>query len=195
MNTPKVGLAVIHGRFQPLHIGHMEYLLAGKALCDVLIIGITNPDPWQMGNEETDVNRGALDSNPCTFYERFMMVEASMVEAGIPREAFRIVPFPHSYPERLRYYSPADALYFLSIYDSWGETKLERFRDLGLPVHVLWRREEKVTSGSHIRKLIQTSGNWEQWVSKATARVIREFGIDERIRNSQAASLSVPKSV
>ena len=195
MSTPKVGLAVIHGRFQPLHIGHIEYLLAGKALCDVLIIGITNPDPWQMGNEETDVNRGSIDANPFTFYERYLMVEGSMVEAGVPREAFRIVPFPHSYPERLRYYSPADALYFLSIYDSWGETKLERFRNLGLPVHVLWRREEKVTSGSRIRKLIQTSGDWEKWVPPATARVIRELGIDERIRNAQRAPVLVPKSV
>jgi nicotinamide-nucleotide adenylyltransferase/phosphinothricin biosynthesis protein PhpF len=161
----------------------------------VLIIGITNPDPWQMGNEETDVNRGSVDANPFTFYERYLMVEGSMVEAGVPREAFRIVPFPHSYPERLRYYSPADALYFLSIYDSWGETKLERFRNLRLPVHVLWRREKKVTSGSRIRKLIQTSGDWEKWVPPATARVIRELGIDERIRNSQGAPLAIPKSV
>jgi hypothetical protein len=60
---------------------------------------------------------------------------------------------------------------------------------------VLWRREEKVTSGSRIRKLIQTSGDWEKWVSPATAKVIREFGIDERIRKSRADSLVIPKSV
>ena len=37
-------IGVIHGRFQMLHLGHMEYLLAGKARCERLIIGISNPD-------------------------------------------------------------------------------------------------------------------------------------------------------
>ena len=37
-------IGVIHGRFQMLHHGHMEYLLAGKKRCQRLIIGISNPD-------------------------------------------------------------------------------------------------------------------------------------------------------
>lgn len=193
MTTPKASLAVIHGRFQPLHIGHMEYLLAGKELCDVLIVGITNPDPWQMGHEESDPKRGAPEANPCTYYERFLMVEGAMVDAGIPRERFRIVPFPHSYPERLIYYAPPEALYLLSIYDSWGETKMQRFRDLGLPVHVLWRRKEKVTSGGRIRELIRNSAPWETWVPAATAKIIRQFRIDERIRKGSAQNPNQPQ--
>ena len=179
-------VGAIHGRFQPLHIGHMEYLLAGKELCDTLVIGITNPDPWQMKQEETDSTRGTTEANPCTFYERYLMVEGAMVDAGVSREKFRIVPFPHSYPERLKYYSPADAVYFLSIYDSWGEAKLQRFRDLGLQVHVLWRREEKVTSGGKIRQCLLDSSGWERWVPEATVRIVRQFHIDERIRKAAA---------
>ena len=181
---PSVG--VIHGRFQPLHIGHMEYLLAGKSECDLLVVGITNPDPWLMGNESSDANRGRLQSNPCTFYERLLMVEGALRDAGVSPDAMRIVPFPHSYPERLRYYAPETALYFLSIYDQWGETKLTRFHDLGLRTHVLWRRAEadRVTSGSAIRDRIITGGDWESLVPQATARVIREFGIVERIREA-----------
>ncbi|HKR12811.1 MAG TPA: adenylyltransferase/cytidyltransferase family protein [Pyrinomonadaceae bacterium] len=175
-------MAVIHGRFQPLHLGHMEYLLAGAALCENLVIGITSADPWQVGEENSDVNRGKPESNPCTYYERYLMIEGAMTDAGVARDAIRIVPFPHSYPERLRYYAPTDALYLLSIYDSWGETKLDRFRKLGLRIHELWRRTEKLTSGSRIRELIQTDGDWQRWVPPATARVICEFGIDERIR-------------
>ncbi len=30
-------IGVIHGRFQMLHIGHMEYLLAGKERCNYLL--------------------------------------------------------------------------------------------------------------------------------------------------------------
>jgi cytidyltransferase-like protein len=184
MSNSKESVAVIHGRFQPLHLGHMEYLLAGAELCENLIIGITSPDPWQMGEENSDVNRGKPESNPCTYYERYLMIEGAMTDAGVAREAIRIVPFPHNYPERLRYYAPTDALYLLSIYDSWGETKLERFRKLGLRIHELWRRTEKLTSGTRIRELIRTSGDWQRWVPPATTRVIREFGIDERIRQA-----------
>jgi nicotinamide-nucleotide adenylyltransferase/phosphinothricin biosynthesis protein PhpF len=179
VNAP---LGVIHGRFQPLHIGHLEYLLAGKQACDLLVIGITNPDPWQLGQEESNPERGRLEANPCTYYERHLMVEGALLDSGVGREQFRIVPFPHSYPERLQYYAPREALYLLSIYDDWGETKEKRFQDLGLRTHILWRRTEKVTSGSEIRELIRTSRPWEHLVPAATARVVRERGVDERIR-------------
>lgn len=182
MKTMKEPVAVIHGRFQPLHVGHMEYLLAGKALCEVLLVGITNPDPWQAGQEATDVNRGLPESNPFTFYERYLMVEGALLDAGVPRHEFRIVPFPHSYPERLRFYAPPEALYLLSIYDDWGEAKLARFRKLGLRTHELWRRTEKVTSGSRVRELIRTGGDWERWVPPAVARVIRDTAARDRRR-------------
>ena len=177
-------VAVIHGRFQPLHVGHMEYLLAGKELCDVLLIGITNPDPWQMAPETSDHTRNQPQANPCTYYERYLMVEVAMAESGVPRTAFRIVPFPHSFPERLGHYAPRSALYLLSIYDSWGDCKLSRFEDLGLRTHVLWRRTSKVTSGARIRTLISAGEPWESLVPPATARVIHESGIDQRIRSS-----------
>ena len=58
------------------------------------------------------------------------------------------MPFPHGLPERLFHYAPRDALYLLTIYDDWGEAKLRRFERLGLRTHVLWRRQEKLTSGA-----------------------------------------------
>ena len=49
---------VIHGRFQCLHLKHMEYLMAAKNQCKRLIIGISNPDagfirqkPFQTGEQ------------------------------------------------------------------------------------------------------------------------------------------------
>jgi len=176
--------AVIHGRFQPLHIGHMEYLLAGKEFCDVLVIGITNPDPWQIVPEAAEPHRSEELANPCTYYERHLMIEGAMHDAGVPRREFRIVPFPHGFPERLRCYAPSDALYLLSIYDEWGETKLRRFEDLGLRTHVLWRRTWKVTSGSAIRRRIVHDEPWGDLVPPATTRVICTHRIEERIRGS-----------
>ncbi len=34
---------VVHGRFQPFHLDHLKYALAGLTHCDYLFVGITNP--------------------------------------------------------------------------------------------------------------------------------------------------------
>lgn len=163
---------VAHGRFQPLHPGHLEYLLAAKARCRLLVVGITNPDPSQTAFEETDPGRGLASSNPFTYYERYVMVEQSLLAAGVPYDEFRIVPFPHSFPERLRHYAPADATYFLTVYDEWGDAKTERLRALGLRTEVLWRRTEKVTTGTEIRSLLRAGRPWEHLVEPAVAAVV-----------------------
>jgi cytidyltransferase-like protein len=175
-------IGVAHGRFQPLHVGHLEYLLASKEFCDLLVVGITNPDPRFTVEEPSNPARSRADANPCSFYERYLMVEGALAEAGIPPEALRIVPFPHGQPDLLRFYAPNEALYLLTIYDEWGQVKLDRFASIGLATQVLWRREEKVTSGTEIRRLIAAGdGSWERLVPPAVAEVIRERGIDRRL--------------
>ncbi|MEU8231224.1 adenylyltransferase/cytidyltransferase family protein [Actinoplanes sp. NPDC048967] len=177
-------VAVIHGRFQPLHLGHLEYLLAGADRADVLVVGITNPDPTQIAVEESDPARSTDEANPWTYYERYLMTEAALTEAGIARERLRIVPFPHSFPQRLRYYAPRDAVYLLTVYDEWGDTKLERFRSLGLMTELMWRRTDKPISGSRVRQAIASSLPWEELVAPGVARVIKECGSDVRIREA-----------
>lgn len=177
-----VRVGVIHGRFQPLHLGHLEYLLAGAARCDTLVVGITNPDPALTADEPTDPERGSSEANPCTFYERYLMVEGALREAGVER--MRIVPFPHSFPERLRFYAPAYATYFITIYDEWGDTKLRRFASLGLTTEVMWRRIDKPISGSRVRREIAVDGPWRELVPPAVAEVVTEHRIDERIKDS-----------
>ncbi|WNM63139.1 adenylyltransferase/cytidyltransferase family protein [Candidatus Nitrospira neomarina] len=175
-------IAVIHGRFQPLHMGHLEYLLAGKQMADVLIVGITSPDPWLLGEEQAAPERGDPLANPCTYWERLLMVSSSLIESGVSRDEFYIVPFPHSYPERLKYYAPSDALYLLTIYDEWGEVKRQRLESLGLRTSVLWRRKKKVTSGTELRRLIVEGGDWKSKIPSAALKVILEHAIDDRIR-------------
>jgi hypothetical protein len=64
------------------------------------------PRRWQTIFEPTDPARGTRLANPCTYYERHVMVEEALVESGVPRADFRLVPFPHSFPERLQHYVP-----------------------------------------------------------------------------------------
>jgi cytidyltransferase-like protein len=182
MEKAKTG--VIHGRFQGLHFGHMEYLLAGKQRCDFLYIGVTNPDPKLSERNENDLKRTELAANPFTYYERAAMIICAMLGNGIKREEFEVVPFPINYPELIKFYTPLDALYFVTIYDEWGKYKLRELEALGCDTVVMWVRtmEERFSTGKEVRNLILNDGNWEELVPASVARYIKENKLDLRIK-------------
>ena len=66
MQIEKVKIGVIHGRFQGLHLGHIEYLLEGKKRCKFLYIGVTNPDPNLTKENINDTKRSMPEENPFT---------------------------------------------------------------------------------------------------------------------------------
>lgn len=176
-------IGVIHGRFQPFHIDHLKYVLAGIEKADFMYIGLTNPDPSHTLEDATDLKRSQLRANPCTFYERLLMVAQSLFDVGIDKERFCVVPFPINIPSLWHYYVPREATYFLTIYDEWGEKKLTSFQNAGLKTHVLWRRDasEKGFTGYEIRQSIFEGRPWEHFVPTATVRVMRQFDIAARI--------------
>jgi nicotinamide-nucleotide adenylyltransferase len=176
---------VIHGRFQVFHNDHLKYLLAGKKLCNTLIVGISNPEPSLTKPETTCQHRHKPSSNPCSYFERYLMIEEALIENGMQNHEFKIVPFPINLPDRIKYYTPHDACYFLTINDQWGEEKLYKLKNLGLETHVLWKKlgNEKGLSASQIRDAISDGNEWEYMVPKSTARIIKEYDIDARIIN------------
>ena len=177
-------IGIVHGRFQMLHNGHMEYLLAGKAKCKYLLIGITNPDTFTTKYCEANPHRSTCISNPLTYYERFEMIIGSMLEAGVSRSEFDVVPFPINYPERLSNYIPQNAKHYMTIYDQWSLEKLSILRELGGDVEILWERtnDQKITSGSEIREHIQNDQSWEHLVPSYVYRYIIGNGLEERIK-------------
>ncbi len=181
-----VEVGVIHGRFQPLHIGHMEYLLAGKERSKFLIVGITNPDPTLTEQNPTNPLRSLPASNPFTYYERLTMIRASLLEIGIDRNEFEIVPFPINYPEILQYYVPMNSRFYLTIYDDWGRTKLKILRSQGLDVEVMWERNDsdRLTSATEVRRLILKGDKWHHLVPPAVVEVIRKIDLAERFNQS-----------
>lgn len=177
-------IGVIHGRFQMLHIGHMEYLLAGKERCNYLLIGIANPDISLTKHSDANPHRSTSLANPLTYYERFQMISQAMLEANIRRSEFDIVPFPINYPELLFNYVPLNAKYYMTIYDDWSREKQSSLEKLGCDIEIMWTRinAEKVTSGTEVRNLIICNKPWKHLVPTSVFKYITEHGIDERIR-------------
>lgn len=180
----------VQGRFQGLHMGHMEFLLEAKKRCDFLVVGITNYDIHsRFLSQEAGLGRFRPQSNPFTFYERMMMIRLSLQEAGVPLEEFTIVPFPIEQPEKISQFVPEGVTFFQTVYDQWGQDKLETLRRLGYETEVMWvrREEDRFTSGTQVREHMAAGEPWEELVPPAAARFIRENGLDLRLRQEDGA--------
>lgn len=175
-------IGTVCGRFQIFHKAHLAYVLAAKAQCDQLIVGITSPDPSVSPAEAADANRGTAAANPCTYYERMKMVEAALLEAGLTRDAFDIVPFPIGKPELMHAYIPAGTRIYVTFLDEWGSCKTDRLCRFGYDVQVLWKDRPKGVSSTMIRQCIAAGKPWEQYVPAATYRYILTHGLEQRIR-------------
>ncbi|QUO32037.1 nicotinate-nucleotide adenylyltransferase [Faecalicatena sp. Marseille-Q4148] len=179
-----VDVGVIHGRFQILHLKHMEYLLAAKMRCKKLYVGISNPDDSYIKESENDKKRSKKTANPLTYYERMEMIQAALLDFGVKREEFDIIPFPINRPEYILQYAPKDATFFMSICDKWGEEKKKILEDLGVKVEVLWNRpeEEKGTTATEVRSKIVCNLPWSHLVPRTTYEYVVTHGLDERIK-------------
>ncbi len=179
-----VSRGMIHGRFQPFHVGHLEYLRLAQERCDELAIGITNPDGTLTEREATDQRRHRAEDNPFTYWERLLMIEAVFSAEGIVPP--RIVPFPIGVPERLGAYVPDGAVHLLRVFDDWGTTKVERLRGLGYAVEVLDPEAEKGVSGTEVRACMRSGGDWKSLVPPPVVRVIEALSL-ERAPNRRLA--------
>jgi len=166
----------------------MKYILAGKARCEHLVVGITNPDPSLTRNDAANPDRSDPSANPLTFFERYVTLREALLGAGVHYREFSIVPFPINLPELYRYYVPLDAVFYLTIYDQWGRRKLEMLGSLGLKTEVIWEKppSEKGICAAEVRKLMVQGKPWEHLVPESTAKLMKMWGVTERLRGMES---------
>jgi nicotinamide-nucleotide adenylyltransferase len=172
---------MIHGRFQPFHNGHLEYLRGAAAHSDELWVGITNPDPAHVKPEPSDPLRHLPESNPYTYAERLLMVTAVAETVDID---VHVIPFPVNHPELWHAYVPAGATQFVRHFSDWGGTKIERLRRAGFDVVVLDEGAEKEISGADVRAAMRDGGDWRVLVPVGVARVIESLGRERELAPS-----------
>lgn len=160
---------MIHGRFQPFHNGHLEYLRGAAACSDEVFIGITNPDPSRIKEEPSDPLRHLPESNPFSYAERLLMVKAVAEDEGIRAH---VIPFPVNEPELWAAYVPDGVTQYVRLFSEWGGTKLERMREAGYEVVVLDEGAEKKISGADVRAAMREGRDWQRLVPSGVAGVI-----------------------
>jgi nicotinamide-nucleotide adenylyltransferase len=163
---------MIHGRFQPFHNGHLEYLRGAAAQSDEVFVGITNPDPSRVKEEPSDPLRHLRESNPFSYVERLLMVKAVAEDEGI---RVHVIPFPVNEPELWAAYVPAGVTQYLRLFSEWGGTKLDRMREAGYEIVILDEGVDKEISGADVRAAIREGRDWEALVPSGVSRVIRSL--------------------
>jgi nicotinamide-nucleotide adenylyltransferase len=166
---------MIHGRFQPFHNGHLEYLAGAAERSDEVFVGITNPDPRRIKEEPSDPLRHLPESNPWSYVERLLMVKAAASDLGLEPTGVHVIPFPVNEPELWSAYVPDGVTQYLRLFSEWGGTKLDRLRDAGYEVVILDEGAEKDVSGADVRRAIREGADWDTLVPPGVARVIRSL--------------------
>ena len=107
-----------------------------------------------------------------------------MIDFGVSADQFEIVPFPIERQEYILQYTPKDAEYYISIFDAEDAEKYEIYKSMGLTVDVLWQRgeDEKVITGTQVRRAIAKGEDWSQLVPKTAYEYMVQNQLDERIK-------------
>jgi nicotinamide-nucleotide adenylyltransferase len=166
---------MIHGRFQPFHNGHLEYMRGAAERSDELWIGITNPDPARILPEASDPARHLPESNPYSYGDRMLMVKAAASDLGLDPLRVHVIPFPVNEPHLWSAYVPEGVTQYLRLFSVWGGEKQERLLAAGYEVVILDQGAEKELSGTDVREALRSGGDWESLVPPGVARVLSEL--------------------
>jgi len=173
--------ASAHGRFQPLHNGHMEYLLEAKRRCRFLWVGITAVDPIA-AQRARGTAREQPWNNPLSYFERVVIIRGALIDAGLLPSEFACVPFPIEFPETLSNYVPTALPCLTTICEEWNRQKIRLLESLGYSVTVLYERSSKEISGHQIRESVQAGLNsWETKVPPATVEAVKLLNLRGRL--------------
>jgi nicotinamide mononucleotide adenylyltransferase len=179
----KLPVGSVHGRFQPLHNEHLEYIEAALSRVEFLHVGITQ---YQRGDlrevEGASEHRSDLSSNPFSYYERAELVCLTMQALGISEYRFRVAPFPIEQPSQLADFLPLDIPVLTTRVDQWNDRKIDLLTAAGYEVEVLYERDPKGVSGAEIRALMAGDDPaWEALVPKPTVAYLRTLNLSKRM--------------
>jgi len=174
-----IDIGMIHGRFQPFHNGHLDYLKNAIFFVKHLIVGITNPDPTLTQESDSDSHRHLKSSNPFSYYLRMLMIKHSIQLDKDLKDRFldiTITPMPINKPELFEYYFPSknNVVQLIRLLDPWDHEKKLLFEKYNFNVVVL--EGKRITSGTEIRdSIINDDDTWKAKVPIGTLKVIEKF--------------------
>lgn len=172
--------ALIIGRFQPLHNGHMEVIRKVASECDKVIIGIGS------------AQYSHLADNPFTAGERYLMISEALKREGITNVS--IVPI-----EDLNRYSvwvshvESMCPPFSAVYSNNSVTR-RLFFEAGYELRDSPLYNRKYYSGTEVRNRMFEGKDWRALVPECVADIIEEIDGVRRIKELMGESIDALES-
>jgi len=165
--------ALIIGRFQPLHLGHMNVIEEAAREYDEIIIGIGS-------SQESHTLK-----NPFTAGERIMMIKNSLDELNNTRNNklnYLIIPIPDIHNNSIWVAHVCSLVPEFNVVYSRNNLVKRLFREAGFTVKEQELYDRGKHEGTEIRRKIAEGKKWENLVPKAVYDVITEISGAERIK-------------
>jgi len=173
----------VHGRFQPLHNEHLEYLLEAKRHCHYLWVGITQYNIKNLSESPEGAHRELPFNNPFSYFERVEMITNALVNEGIPINDFGIIPFPIETPQSLPGFLPTNIPIYTTIREEWNQRKITLLTSVGYRVIELLKGKEKSVEGEKIRlSIVRGDKDWENVVPQVTWQLVAKYNIQSRLQ-------------
>ena len=133
-------LVIASGYFNPLHIGHVEYLQRSKELGDSLIVIINND--LQVGLKGSKVFQNELERK--AIIDVLKPVDYTLVSIDENRSVKRSIEFIHKFIK-------ADKYIFTNGGDQFGDTILEKDLCIELGIQLVDGLGDKIQSSSELK--------------------------------------------
>ena len=157
------------GRFQPFHLGHLEAVNFALSNVEQLYIGIGSS------------NKSNQLRNPFTSEERNEMIASSLDEKTLQRVSIYDIPDTGDHSKWIQSIDKIIPKYDVVFSnDDFTQSLYEKNGKKIIPV-ILKSRED--LSGTNIRKLIQTDGNWEDLVPNGTKNILLKIDAKNRLED------------
>lgn len=161
------------GRFQPYHLGHHEVIKNIIKEVDELIIGIGS------------AQESHTLENPFTAGERILMIVRALEELNIDKRVY-VIPLEDIYRNSLWVSHVCSMVPPFDVVYTNNPLVYRLFKEAGFKVKSTKMYNRKEYQGTEIRKKMLNGENWEKYVPKAVAEVIKEIDGISRIREIAA---------
>ena len=168
--------ALIIGRFQPLHLGHMKVIEEAAREYDEIIIGIGS-------SQESHTLK-----NPFTAGERIMMIKNSLDDFNKSKNNknnkinYLIIPIPDVHNNSIWVAHVCSLIPKFNAVYSRNNLVKRLFREAGFTVKEQELYDRGKHEGTEIRRKIAEGKKWENFVPKAVYGVITDILGAERIK-------------
>ncbi len=127
-------------------------------------------------------HRGEEGSNPLSFAERAVVIDAAISKCEEINCRTVFVPFPIEQPSLIPAFVPTEWQIVTTLHEEWNQEKVRILRELGYTVSIVCDDEEKWIRGQDIREAMRSgSDRWRDLVPPAVAAMLDQLGVPSRL--------------